>query len=203
MDSIVTVVCSMLLALFQLLHFAVYFVCTNSTAVVLGTLCTIGAVTAIRWVWDFQHKLHPATKDTWKRIVKLFHEETAFCEDAPGVEVPVGNEDKDLYKDPECEDIKRVKSNRRIPYAVRVAHLAKAQVGLLRRSHANELVYGKICREEMIKHGVRPSHIAHIVPLAVAACFVPLDADILADSLMRCDKMKERHALLQRGFPSA
>lgn len=136
--------------------------------------------------------LHPATVQTYHDIIARFGEETRLCERVEDVTVPVGEEDSDLFQDPVCKDLKQVRSSRRIPYAVRVAHLAKAQVGLLANTRANELVYARICREEMVKHGVRPSHIAHLVPIAVAAAFIPLDSDFLAASIRRCSQMKER-----------
>lgn len=140
--------------------------------------------------------LHPATVQTYNDILARFQEETRLCERVEDVTVPVGDADSDLFQDPVCRDLKQVRSSRRIPYAVRVAHLAKAQVGLLANTRANELVYARICREEMIKHGVRPSHIAHLVPLAVAAAFIPTDSDFLAASIRRCSQMKERTRLV-------
>ena len=89
-----------------------------------------------------------------------------------------------------------MKSHRRVSYAVRVAHDAKAEVGLLANTKANELVYARVCREAMIKHNVRKAHIAHTLPIAVAACFIPLDSDFLAASLRQSREMTERRALL-------
>lgn len=140
--------------------------------------------------------VHPATVKTFHSMVLMFQQESMFCEDAVPV-VGLGiDEDADLTSESVRKDIKLVKSHRRISYAVRVAHVAKASVGLLANTKANELVYARLCRDEMIKHAVRPSHIAHMVPLAVAACFVPLDSDFLAASLRQCSEMQERRALL-------
>jgi len=192
----------MILASVEAAYIVIYFAVTHSTEIVLGGFCCVGAYVCIRKVWDYRVRLHPATRATWDLMIRLFQAESMFNEEVEAVRVDVGTADSDLYQDAECVNLKRVRSHRRVPYAVRVAHLAKAQVGLLSRSKANEMVYARICRDEMIKHGVRPSHMAHLCPLAVAACFVPLDADILAESLGRCDMMKERAALLRCGTTS-
>jgi len=139
--------------------------------------------------------VHPATAQTFKSMVSMFQFETMFCDDVQSTFVGEAK-DADLFADPADEGVRRVKSHKRISYAVRVAHLAKAKVGLLANNKANELVYARLCRDEMIKHGVRPSHIAHQTPLAVAACFIPLDSDFLAASIRQCAEMKDKRALL-------
>jgi hypothetical protein len=199
MESIIAIVFSIFLAVLEAIYLVGYFALTHSTEVVLGGLCTTGAYVCIRYVFDIRVRLHPATRATWDSMVLYFQQESMFSDEPSNVVVGVGSTDQDLFVDPECMDLKRVRSHRRVSYAVRVAHLAKAQVGLLSKSKANELVYARICRDEMVKHGVRPSHIAHLCPLAVAACFIPLDSDILADSIGRCTQMKERASLLRGG----
>jgi len=136
--------------------------------------------------------------------VLMFQTESMFCEEAIPTTAVGTAIDADLTEATlPCQSVttqvhpeKAIKSSRRVHYAVRVAHLAKAEVGLLSNSKANELVYARVCREAMIKHGVRKSHIAHAVPLAVAACFVPLDADFLSASIRQSAMMQERRALL-------
>nr|UHS72383.1 MAG: hypothetical protein 1 [Betanecrovirus sp.] len=168
----------------------------NSTQIVVAACCAYCGYLVLRYVLQVRVTLHPATQQTIEDFIRRFQAESMFSEESDNVTVPIGNVDTDLFSDPECKDTKRVRSHKRVSYAVRVAHVAKAQVGLLSSCKANELVYARLCREEMVKHGVRPSHIAHMVPLAVAACFVPLDSDFLSDSIRRCDTMKQRAALL-------
>jgi hypothetical protein len=148
-----------------------------------------------RWMFVWEIAMHPAAKATFKQMVKKFQQESMFCEPCETTVIEVRGDD-DLAPDGASKDIKCVRASRRVPYAVRVAHLAKAQVGLLANTKSNELVYARICREEMIKHAVRPSHIAHMVPLAVAACFIPLDSDYLAASIRQSKQMKKRVGLL-------
>lgn len=187
------VVCSILIATAE-------FVVSHTTECTWAACCLLLAWAILKYVVSFRVTLHPATSKVFREIVLRFQEESMFCDEAiPNSALEVDT-DIDLTHEPVRQDIKLVRSNRRVPYAVRVAHLAKAQVGLLSNIKANELVYARICRDEMIKHGLRPSHIAHMVPLAVAACFVPLDADFLAASLRQCAEMSERRALLGPGL---
>jgi len=149
-----------------------------------------------KYIFQIKVTIHPAAVETFESMVRKFQAESMFSEESLSSFTNIGDKDADLTPDPQREDIKIVKSSRRVSYAVRVAHVAKAQVGLLANSRANELVYARLCREEMVKHGVRPSHIAHMVPLAVAACFIPLDSDFLAASIRQGEGMRERRALL-------
>jgi len=160
------------------------------------SVCCVGVYMLFKYVLSFKVTIHPATKAVFQDMVLMFQKESMFPGDSSYTAAAGEGEDADLTQEPVRKDIKLVRPHRRIPYAVRVAHLAKAQVGLLSNIKANELVYARICREEMIKHGLRPSHIAHMVPLAVAACFIPLDEDFLAASLRQCAEMRDRRALL-------
>nr|UOF93435.1 RNA polymerase pre-readthrough protein [Tobacco necrosis virus D] len=194
---------SLPIVLLSLISKAVALICSlltliiqNSTAVTWGLVCVWLAYVSLRFLFQVKITVHPAARETFESMVRKFQAESMFSEEAIPCVASVGDKDADLTPDPQREDIKIVKSSRRVSYAVRVAHVAKAQVGLLANSRANELVYSRLCREEMVKHGVRPSHIAHMVPLAVAACFIPLDSDFLAASIRQGEGMKERRALL-------
>jgi hypothetical protein len=175
--------------------FALEYACNNSTQVVWAGICTYTLYLVLCKVFTIKISVHPATAATFHSMVAKFQQESMFCDPIETTDVDITS-DADLVSDADRKDNKLVRSHRRIPYAVRVAHVAKAQVGLLSNIKANELVYARICREEMIKNGVRPSHIAHMVPLAVAACFIPLDADFLAASIRQSALMKDRRALL-------
>lgn len=83
-----------------------------------------------------------------------------------------------------------VRPNRKMHYAARVALIAKAEVAQLEHTKANELVYRRICRDEMVKHGVRPTHIAKILPLAVACCFVQTNEELLADAILESETVQ-------------
>nr|UHS72205.1 MAG: hypothetical protein 1 [Betanecrovirus sp.] len=174
------------------------FIITHSVAVTLAVVLLAGFVWCIRKIFVVRVTIHPAATETYQRMLLLFQFESMFSDETHHVSTNIGDKDADLLPDPQSENTKIVKSSRRVSYAVRVAHVAKAQVGLLANTKANELVYARLCRDEMIKHGVRPSHIAHSVPLAVAACFIPLDADFLAASIRNSSELRERVALLGR-----
>lgn len=163
-------------------------------AQVLGGMCAalmlLGLKDVIVFIYRHHYRIHPATVVVYRKMVELFQAESRYSEEGP--EVTVGDYDGDIFFECEGRDVMSVRSHRRVSYAVRVAHAAKAQVGLLSNTRANYLVYQRLCRDEMVKHRVRPSHIAHSLPLAVAACFIPLDSDWLGASIMRSDELKER-----------
>jgi hypothetical protein len=81
-------------------------------------------------------------------------------------------------------------------YATRVGFEARAQVGLLERTRANFLVYQRICRDIMKEHGVRPTHIAAALPVAISAAFTPSDVDIVSSRAMSGAEVSKRHRLL-------
>jgi hypothetical protein len=85
---------------------------------------------------------------------------------------------------------------KKIPYVAQVALEAKAQVGLLSICGANRLIYQRICRDIMKEHGCRPTHIAVSLPMAVEACFLPLEEDIISARAMKGKLMTERRKLL-------
>jgi hypothetical protein len=85
---------------------------------------------------------------------------------------------------------------RGLPYATRVGLEARAQVGLLERTKANFLVYQRICRDIMKEHGVRTTHIATTLPVAIAAAFNPSINDIISSRAIGGTIISERHRLL-------
>lgn len=198
MENIFAVILGLLAKFLFYFFSGLAYVSANSTFCCLVCACVYGCYKCFNYVFAVKVSVHPAAVATFQKMALAFQAESMFSEECQHVDVGPKT-DADLIPDPECVDTRRVRSNRRISYAVRVAHLAKAKVGLLSNIKANELVYARICREEMIKHGVRPSHIAHQVPLAVAACFIPLDSDFLAASIRSCAGMVERRALV--GMP--
>jgi len=167
----------------------------HSTQVVTAVACAYACYRCIRLIFVIKITVHPATEKTIRDMIQRFQSESMYSEDVDAVMVGT-TLDADLTSDPVSKEVKRVRSSRRVAYAVRVAFLAKAKVGLLANNRANELVYARLCREFMQEHGVRPSHIAHQVPLAVAACFIPLDTDFLAASIRSHEDFKERRSLL-------
>lgn len=141
--------------------------------------------------WVRRCRVHRDTLASIGKIEGVFSEEDVD-DGVQGVEEGV---DRDLSKG---KNMVNVKQKRKVQYASRVALLAKAQVGSMEYSKANFLVYQRICRDEMVKHGVRPTHIAGVLPVAVAACFIKTDSDVLAESIIESTRRKETRGLLSR-----
>jgi hypothetical protein len=145
-------------------------------------------LTAALWVviwqriYKFERKVdvHVDTDRTLSKIGKVF--ESDDIEDEFDAE---DNTDADLViPKGVCRSV-NVRKHRKVYYAARVALLAKAQVGLMSNTRASQLVYQRICRDEMNKHGLRPVDIARMLPIATAACFIKTDEDFLAESLLK------------------
>ena len=77
----------------------------------------------------------------------------------------------------------RVPAKQRNRFAAFVARQAKAEFGLPKRTEANRLVVQKFCRDFMREHGVRATHISHLLPIAVELTFVPTESDVFAAKL--------------------
>jgi len=151
-----------------------------------------GLVVCVKKVFLIDVKLHPKARESVNTIIACFKTEGLFKFGAEAEKCD--NLDSDLIPGAENTEVKRVRPNRKLSYASRVAQSVKAQVGLLKYSKANEMVYARLVRTEMKSHGVRPAHIAHLAPIAVAACFIPLDSDILAASMRQTAEFQELQA---------
>jgi hypothetical protein len=141
-----------------------------------------------RRVWD-RYGLHA---DAFKALDVV---DKVFGDDNVDDGLRPENEDRDLVV---AENRVNVRPRRKFHYASRVALLAKAQVGLMSHSKANELVYQRLCRDEMLKHGVRHTHIARLLPLAVAACFVRTDEDTIAESMREILEREDKPSIGDR-----
>lgn len=91
------------------------------------------------------------------------------------------NDDDDASDVEGPPDLGGVRQRRR--YLRKVVLEARAHFPPMRRTQANTLVLDRWFRDTMREHGLRPSHIAVIKPLAVAAFYVRLDAEIAAAEL--------------------
>lgn len=67
---------------------------------------------------------------------------------------------------------------RRARWVVKAATMAKVKFGLLQQTEANELMVSDYIRKLMVEHGVRPSHIVQLYPLAVALAFMPSRSEV-------------------------
>lgn len=67
---------------------------------------------------------------------------------------------------------------RRARWVVKAATMAKVKFGMLSLTEANELMVSDYIRKLMVEHGVRPSHIVQLYPLAVALAFNPSSSEI-------------------------
>lgn len=125
-------------------------------------------------------------RKAYRIITTVFSDDDVACD--------LEKEDPDAVSD---AGVIKIRRKRKIHYAARVALIAKSQVGQLSRTKANELVYQRICREEMVKHGVRPTHIARILPLAVAACYIATEEELVADAILSLPETKGRAGALE------
>lgn len=69
-------------------------------------------------------------------------------------------------------------------FAFYMGGLAKGEFGLMKRTEANRLVVQHWIRDKMKEHGVRPSHLSQLLPIAVAVAFLPTRADIMAAQIL-------------------
>ncbi len=63
-------------------------------------------------------------------------------------------------------------------FQAKVIAAAKAEFGLLQRTHANRLMVRKFMRDLMRDRKMRPSHIAQHLDVSVSIFFIPSKADI-------------------------
>nr|UHS72211.1 MAG: hypothetical protein 1 [Tombusviridae sp.] len=162
---------------------------------IVGTVafpvCIVGWIGLLGWggrraYLHYYRTAHHSTEKAIKIIGKVFSDPDVDCE------YMTNGGDRDLIAD---KNMTKVRTQRKFHYFARVALLAKAQVGLLKRSQANEMVYRRLCRDEMVKHELRPTDIARMLPLAVAACFAKTDEDFLAESILGHKDLREGHPL--------
>lgn len=151
--------------------------------------CALFAALVFRYLIRIQVTLHPATSRALGIINDYFND--------VALETPESEED-DLIVDTRGDKPEvKVRQGRRIHYASKVAMQVKGELGLLTYTEANRLIYQRSCLAKMKKHNVRASHIATILPIAVGACFVPLDSDHLGASIAtshECKVQRERVA---------
>lgn len=135
-------------------------------------------------IWHRVYKFEIIYVETTSEVEEAISEvcRTLDKESVPDIVVE-DNLDPDLVIFHGCRDVLNVRRGRKMAYSARVSLLAKSQVGLLKFSKANQMVYQRICRDEMIKHGLRPTHIAKILPLAVASCFIKTFEEELAEKI--------------------
>lgn len=68
-------------------------------------------------------------------------------------------------------------------FQAKLVAIAKAEFGLLPRTHANRLMVRKFLRDHMRERGMRPTHIAMHLDVSVACFFIPSEQDMLAHQL--------------------
>lgn len=140
----------------------------------------LGIPTVFLWQFIWKHEQvrdeHPDTLTTMLAVEQVFEDP-----DTPDSVVTEG--DIDLTPASSRNEMS-VRIRRRKHYVGRVALLVKAEVGLLKLTAANKLVVQRLARDAMKEHGLRPTHIARLLPLVVAASFMRTDEDDLADSII-------------------
>lgn len=90
-------------------------------------------------------------------------------------------------------DIDNMGSTRKSgPFIAYIVVQAKAEFGLLKRLEANRLMVRKFLLELMKAQGMRPTHIAQHLDIAVAMVFVPSDSDIIAHKINATREVYDR-----------
>jgi hypothetical protein len=89
----------------------------------------------------------------------------------------------DLFAEQLSQEFEELGARLRIParrarWVVKAATMAKVKFGILSLTEANELMVSDYIRKLMVEHGVRPSHIVQLYPLAVALAFNPSSSEI-------------------------
>jgi hypothetical protein len=90
----------------------------------------------------------------------------------------------------------------RTSFAARVANECKTALPLNRRSEANYLVAKDWCYKRMREHGMRPTHIVQVLPLAVSACFVHNVYEIEARQIESSTAIVENERLYEQTWYS-
>lgn len=79
-------------------------------------------------------------------------------------------------------------------YVRRVVAEARVELGRLKDTAANRLVAERVLRKIMVAHGVRPTHVSVLSPVAVEMFLAPNQGDILAARIRASRAMAEARA---------
>lgn len=80
----------------------------------------------------------------------------------------------------------------RVKMVARVAIELKVKFGLVRDTEANHLMMSDHARKYMVEHGVRPSHITQIYPVAVRMALIPSEDEVLGAQMAGTRRAQER-----------
>lgn len=87
---------------------------------------------------------------------------------------------------------RRVHKHNRIPYMTSIVAEVKMRFGTPQKTLSNEKAVHRYASELMRKHGLRPTHARQMLPLVVAASFIPDKWEVKASQLSSCDLARER-----------
>jgi hypothetical protein len=95
-----------------------------------------------------------------------------------------------------CFEPIEIKQHRRVhrktSYAKCVLDEVRCKFGVPARTEANRLAIRRFAGNIMVKHGVRPSQIAKLLPYVIESAFVPSSEDIMAADWGRCGAAVDR-----------
>ena len=86
------------------------------------------------------------------------------------------------------------------PYSIHVSYLLKAEgLGSMGQDTAdNRRICALRAADIMKKHGLRPSHIARSIPMAVGLAFIPLEEEVAAAQLPVVERTRMLHEAVTR-----
>lgn len=99
----------------------------------------------------------------------------------------------DLQREPvKVTQHRRIRKNCQMVYAHTVLDEVRCKFGVPKRTEANLMAVRRFANGIMVKHGVRPSHCAKLLPYVVHSAFIPTDDDIRAVQWLGSGAAKER-----------
>jgi len=96
----------------------------------------------------------------------------------------------------------KVRPERKASYISVCASMARVEFGGMKRTEANKMMVHKYIRDVMRDHGVRPSHIALLLPQAVEFAFVENAGEIIARQMRASDAVQTRSEVSSVGWTS-
>lgn len=119
-----------------------------------------------------------------------------------GVDSTVHTKDQEDWIATFEEESESMKCGRKSRKAVaRFALIAKGHFGKMKRTDANEAVVHRFIYNQMVDHGIRPSHISSLITMSVLLTFVPSYSEMRAAQASLCLEWHKREEFVRS--PSA
>lgn len=96
---------------------------------------------------------------------------------------------------------RRIHKRHAMPYAATVLAEVRTRFGVPSRTAANELAVRRHAKDIMTKHGLRPTHMARLLPYICRVAFIPTDDDIHAATWGNSEAAKARERVFNSLAP--